>query len=68
MNDQPTIKSVSDEFIKKLCDDSHQDFTAAAAVRDMQRMVDPQGTKVLTPKQIPKVRAFLRVLAETAYH
>ena len=60
-----TIKSVCDEYKKKLV--KEQDFNAAAIVREMQRAVDPKGTKKLNPNQAKATSAFIRVLVKTTY-
>ncbi|MDE2188172.1 MAG: hypothetical protein KGJ35_00380 [Patescibacteria group bacterium] len=60
-----TVKSVCYEAMEKLC--KSQDFGAAAAVRDVQRLVDPKGTKELKPNQVKAVKGFLKLVAATAY-
>jgi hypothetical protein len=62
-----TIKSVCDEFKDKLCKVTIQDFGAAALVREVQRAVDPKGTKELNPNQVRTTKSFLRVLVKKAY-
>jgi hypothetical protein len=63
---QNTIKSVFYSVIDKLCKTPIQDFGTAAAVREVQRLIDPKGTKKLTPTQVKTVKAFLKILIKTA--
>ncbi|OHA15729.1 MAG: hypothetical protein A2825_01860 [Candidatus Taylorbacteria bacterium RIFCSPHIGHO2_01_FULL_43_120] len=63
-----TIKSVCDQVKGKLCKVPIQDFGAAAAVREVQRALDPKGTKRLTRTQVMATKAFLDVVVATAYH
>jgi hypothetical protein len=59
-----TIKSVCDEVIKKLCNVPIQNFEAAATIREMQRLIDPKGTKKLNRDQVKATKAFLNFLGK----
>ncbi len=61
-----TIKSICDRTKDKLCKPPFQDFSAATIVRDMQRVVDPEGTKKLNREQAKTLKAFLDILVATA--
>jgi len=59
-----TIKLVCDEIMQKFID--KQNFAAAVAIREIRRSVDPDGRKVLTPRQAKTVRTFCHIVAKNA--
>ncbi|MES2314962.1 MAG: hypothetical protein V4524_03470 [Patescibacteria group bacterium] len=59
-----TMNSVYQTVLKSII--KRQDFSAAAAVREVQRLVDPKNNKLLTRKQASATKAFLQIVAGTA--
>lgn len=62
-----TFKSVCDAKKIRLCRVPVQDFGAAGTVRDIQRAVDPEGGKKLTPSQARTLKAFLALVVKLEY-
>jgi hypothetical protein len=60
-----TIKSVCETIQSGLCKEPDQNYLAASVVRDVQRAVDPNGTKQLNTAQAKEVIAFLMVVVAT---
>lgn len=59
-----TFKSVCDVEKTRLCQVPVQDFGAASTVREVQRAVDPEGRKKLTPSRVRTLKNFLTLVVK----
>lgn len=55
-----TMNSVYQDVVKPFI--NKQNFAAAAAVREVYRLVDPKNNKLLTKKQASATKSFLRIV------